>query len=124
MVNYSRLSGLSVGTPLLVEGKRGEIMNRWLNEYKNPVKVKDNNLWSADPYKVLFDKAIAELNKDYPADVLTFIKNYHKQLYDAIDESEKKLDQLWGEAPIDEFREELKTFYKLNRKAVRIYQNK
>jgi len=99
-------------------------MNRWLNEYKNPVEVKASNLWGDDPYKGLFEKAVAEINKYYPADVLTFIKNYHNQLYEAINKSEQKLDQLWGEAPIDEFREELKTFYKLNRKAVRIYQDK
>jgi hypothetical protein len=76
----------------------------------------------ADPYKTLFDKAAAELNKDYPANVLTFIKKNHNKLNDAINTSERKLDQLWGKAPVDEFREELKTFYKLNLKAVKLYR--
>ena len=76
-----------------------------------------------DPYKILFDKVVTELNKDYPADILPFLKDNYSQLYEAINKSEQKLDQLWGEAPIDEFREELKTFYRLNRKAVKIYHN-
>jgi len=97
-------------------------MNRWLNEYKNSTDAKNNNLWGDDPYKILFDKAVAEINKDYPAYILTFLKDNYSQLYEAINKSEQKLDQLWGKEPIDEFREELKTFYKLNRKAVKIYR--
>jgi hypothetical protein len=76
----------------------------------------------ADPYKTLFDEATAELNKDYPAEVLPFIKKNHSKLNDAINTSERKLDQLWDKAPIEEFREELKTFYKLNLKSVKLYR--
>lgn len=76
----------------------------------------------ADPYKALFDKEIAKLNMDYPTDVLNFIKKHHKQLHEAINESEKRFDRLWGEAPIDEFREELLKFCNLNRKAVKLYR--
>lgn len=94
-------------------------MTKWLDKYKE-----QSELWQGDKYKELFDKANAALNKDYPKGVLSFIKKEHNQIHEAINKSEQKLDQLWGEAPIDEFREELKTFYKLNRKAVRIYQNK
>jgi len=88
----------------------------WKNEYSCKKQRKK------DSYKTLFDKATAELNKDYPTGVLSFIKKRHSQLYEAINKSEQKLDQLWGEAPIDEFRQELKTFYRLNRKAVIIYR--
>ena len=88
----------------------------WKNEYSCK-KQKEK-----DSYKTLFDKATAELNKDYPTGVLSFIKKRHSQLNEAINESERKLDLLWGNAPVDDFREELKTFYRLNRKAVKIYR--
>jgi hypothetical protein len=85
-------------------------MSRWLEKYKLSA-----DLWQGDEYKVMFDKAAAGINDFWSADIQQFMKDNCPDLARQIDESEARLDQLWGEAPLEIFRTELVRFYNLHR---------
>ena len=84
-------------------------MGKWINRYKQ-----DADLWQDDDYKAMFDKATSAINEWYTADMHCYIKENLPDIARQIDESESRLDQLWGEAPLDEYRKELVKFYKLH----------
>lgn len=108
---------MSLGMPPLIRKNEVLSLAKWLDKYKE-----HSELWQGDKHKELFDKATAALNKNYPEGVISFIKKEHNHLNEAINDSERKLDLLWGKTPVDDFREELKTFYKLNLQAVNLYR--
>ena len=87
-------------------------MGKWIDRYK-----KTADLWHGDDYKAMFDKATSAINEWYTAEIHSFVKESFPDIARQIDESESRLNQLWGEAPLDEYRQELIRFYKLHEKA-------
>ena len=92
-------------------------MSRWIGRYKEP-----GELWQGDKYKEIFDKAVFSINKFWSADIQNFMNNEFLSLAEAIDESEKRLDQAWGVKPLADFRRELFKFYKLHEKVFDLYK--
>jgi len=94
-------------------------LGKWINQYKQ-----DADLWQVDEYKKLFDKCTAAINKFWSGEINEFMKKHHPDLAREIDESEKRLDELWGNVPLAEYRQELVKFYKLYEQACKNYEEK
>jgi len=77
----------------------------------------------SDPYSDLFRKATTELSKKWASGVFPYIEMHHKELAEQISASEHRLDELWGNAPLLEFREELKRFYRLHIQALKLFRS-
>ena len=93
-------------------------MSRWINKYK-----KTEKLWQDDKYKDVFDKVIFSINKFWSADIQKFMNNEFLSLAEAIDESENRIDEIWGFKPLADFEKEMFRFYKLHEKVFDLYKN-
>ncbi len=107
---------MQVGIPLYII-KEGDDLGKWINRYRQ-----DTSLWQGDEYKKLFDKCAAAINKFWNHDIHRYMKRDCPALSREIDESEARLDQLWGNAPLDKFRQELVKFYKLHEEIFKRYE--
>ena len=92
-------------------------MSKWLEKYKTPEVLKQN-----DEYKALFDNCVARINKFWSADIHQFGKVCYPDILRRIDESEARLDRLWGNASLNEFEKELERFYTLHQVVEDLYK--
>ncbi len=75
-----------------------------------------------DPYKAVFDKYVNAINIFWSTDIQEYMNNGFPNLAEAINESEKRIDQIWGLKPLEDFRKEMFRFYKLHEKVFDLYQ--
>lgn len=85
-------------------------MSKWLEEYKRPEVFKQT-----DEYKALFDNCSARINKFWSTDIHQFGKTCCSDIVRLIYESEARLDRLWGNVTLNEFRQEFEWFYMLHK---------
>ncbi len=86
-------------------------MGKWLKRFKQ-----DSDLFYGDEYKKLFDKCSITINEFWEGDCHRFMKKYCPDIARQINESEARIDQLWGNASLIEYQQELYRFYKLHEK--------
>ena len=92
-------------------------MSRWINKYK-----KSEKLWQDNKYKDVFDNVVLSINKFWSADIHRFMNSEFPSLAEAINETEKKIDQAWDIKPLADFRSELSKFYRLHKKVFDLYK--
>jgi len=72
--------------------------------------------WQGDEYKEMFDKCMAVISTYWNDDLQEYMKKNLPDIVEQVNESEKNINKLWGNAPLQEFRTELIRFYKLHEK--------
>ena len=77
-----------------------------------------------DPYHEMFQKCATEIYKFYTPDLHDYIRDHLPELYQSITETEKKLDQLWGDFPLSNFRRELINYFRLYLRAFDTFSTK
>ena len=82
---------------------------------------------SKDPFYDLHQKCLDEIMKRWVPGAFDFLEENHGNLLKEIDNVERKIDVLWqkgleGEVSLEEFREELKRFYKLYERCINLYK--
>lgn len=75
------------------------------------------------PFGSMFEKAVAAINKKYQEGTMEHIRLHHPEIFKEIGEAEAAVDTAWqrglaGKATLQEFREVLLKYYKLNLKAI------
>lgn len=78
------------------------------------IKEPAHSLWQGDEYKALFDKCMTAICTFWTGKLQDYMNKELPDIARQVDESESRLDQLWGEAPLDEYRQELIRFYRLH----------
>ncbi len=73
-----------------------------------------------------FQKATDEINKRYIQGTIAYISRDHPDLDRRINEAESAVNDIWlkcerGEASVDEFKEKVEVWYRMNLKAIDIY---
>lgn len=70
--------------------------------------------WDGDEYKALFDKAVKGINSFWDDKVNDYLLDDCPGFAKQINASEDRLNRLWGNASVAEFRQELVNYYKLH----------
>jgi hypothetical protein len=81
---------------------------------------------ASDPLLLIFQRAADAINKQYIKGTIAYISRHHPGLDKRINEAEADVNVIWfkcerGEATIDEFKEKVENWYRLNLQAIKIY---
>ncbi len=90
-------------------------MAQFIKKFQDKPEASANDQIEAamDPYHEMFQKCATEINKFYTPDLHDYIRNHLPELYQNITETEKRLDQLWGDYQLSTFRKELICYFRL-----------
>ncbi len=82
--------------------------------YVDHARQMRGSLWQDDEYKIVFDKAVKAINQFWDDKLTNYLYDECPEITKQIDESDKRLNRLWGKSSIEDFRSELVRFYKLH----------
>ena len=83
-------------------------------EIVKKVRNDESTLWQGDEYKIYFDEAVNSINSYWTSDLQEFMREQLPDLARLIEESESRINRLWGKASLSEYREELTHFRRLH----------
>ena len=102
-------------------------MGKYLDRFKSSAISNDKQTSdllehnAQDHYNILFQKNAKEISEFYSAEIHDYMKRTVPIIEMEINLVEKKLDLLWGQAQLYEFKAELVRFRDLHKKAANIY---